>query len=64
MNCTYTAQGFLACPNINVRKIEPTNEHVVRRCIRRSNNIQQEYINRDDNPMLDECNRTIDQGKS
>ena len=21
MNCTYTAQGFLACPNVNVKKI-------------------------------------------
>ncbi len=21
MNCTYTAQGFLACPNVNVKKV-------------------------------------------
>ncbi len=23
-NCTYTAQGFLACPNINVKKVNRT----------------------------------------
>ncbi len=25
-NCTYTAQGFLACPNINVKKVNRTDK--------------------------------------
>lgn len=59
MHCTYTAQGFLACPNINVQKIE---KEPIRKCVRRPivTNIQQEHtINSvtKSESVLDEKNR-------